>query len=131
MYLAVKYLHITCVALSLAGFLLRGLWMYTDASQLRAPLTRRLPHVLDAVLLASAIALAVMSGQAPFVQAWLTAKVAGLLVYIVLGALALRPGRPKAGWKQQGIERTVAAANAPGEGAGWVVCEVVAMMCGV
>lgn len=96
MYLAVKYLHITCVALSLAGFLLRGLWMCTDASQLRAPLTRRLPHVVDAVLLASAIALAVMSGQAPFVQAWLTAKVAGLLVYIVLGALALRPGRPKA-----------------------------------
>ena len=96
MYLAVKHLHIACVALSLAGFLLRGLWMCTDAPQLRAPLTRRLPHVLDAVLLASAIALAVMSGQAPFVQAWLTAKVAGLLVYIVLGALALRPGRPKA-----------------------------------
>ena len=95
MYLAIKHLHITCVALSLAGFLLRGLWMCADSPLLYASLTRRLPHIVDALLLGSAIALAVMSGQAPFVQAWLTAKVAGLLVYIVLGALALRPGRPK------------------------------------
>ena len=88
MYLAIKHLHITCVALSLAGFLLRGLWMCADSPLLYASLTRRLPHIVDALLLGSAIALAVMSGQAPFVQAWLTAKVAGLLVYIVLGALA-------------------------------------------
>jgi len=31
-------------------------------------------------------------GNAP----WLTAKIAGLLVYIALGILALRPGRPLA-----------------------------------
>jgi uncharacterized membrane protein SirB2 len=33
-----------------------------------------------------------MSGQYPFVDAWLTAKVLGLTVYIILGSLALRPG---------------------------------------
>ncbi len=48
-----------------------------------------------APLLAAAIALAVMLRQYPFVQGWLTAKVLALAVYIVLGMLALRPGRPK------------------------------------
>ena len=51
--------------------------------------------VMDRKLLAAALGLAVTSGQYPFVAPWLTAKLAGLLLYIVLGALALRPGRPK------------------------------------
>jgi uncharacterized membrane protein SirB2 len=33
-----------------------------------------------------------MSGQYPFVDAWLTAKVLGLTAYIILGSLALRAG---------------------------------------
>ena len=45
---------------------------------------------MDTLLLASALTLAGLSGQYPFVQAWLTAKVLGLLVYIVLGVVALR-----------------------------------------
>jgi uncharacterized membrane protein SirB2 len=55
--------------------------------------TRTLPHVIDTIFLASAITLAVMSAQYPFVAPWLTAKVIGLLVYILLGAVALRRGR--------------------------------------
>ena len=48
----------------------------------------------DHRLVGSAITLAWMSGQYPFVQGWLTAKVLGLLAYIGLGMLALKPGRP-------------------------------------
>ena len=48
------------------------------------------PHVVDTVLLASAIALAVMIGQYPFTASWLTAKLIGLIFYIALGTLALR-----------------------------------------
>ena len=56
---------------------------------------RVVPHVVDTVLLASAVALAWMSHQYPLVQPWLTAKVAGLLVYIGLGMVALRFGRSR------------------------------------
>ena len=54
---------------------------------------RVVPHVADTVLLASAIALAVISGQYPLAQGWLTAKVVGLIAYIVLGSIALKRGR--------------------------------------
>lgn len=97
-YYALKHLHVTCVALSYAGFLVRGIWMMRDSPLLGRRWARILPHVNDTVLLASAIAMAVMSRQYPFVHAWLTAKVLGLVLYIALGMVALgqggtRPGR--------------------------------------
>ena len=95
MYLALKHFHITCVILSGTGFALRGWWSITGSPRLRARLTRILPHIVDSCLLASAIGLAVMAEQYPFVPGWLTAKVLGLLTYIGLGAVALRPARPK------------------------------------
>lgn len=92
-YLLVKHIHMSCVALSGSGFLLRGLLMLKGSPLLRHRLARRLPHVVDTLLLASAVTLAVMSGLYPLQQAWLTAKVLGLLLYIGLGSLALREGR--------------------------------------
>lgn len=91
-YFEIKQLHMLCVALSGAGFALQGVWMMRRSPLLDHCVTRRLPHVIDTVLLASAIALAAMSGQYPFVAPWVTAKVLGLLVYIPLGAIALRRG---------------------------------------
>ena len=96
MYLALKHFHITCVVLSGAGFALRGAWALAGSPLARARLTRVLPHVVDSCLLLSAIALAWMAGQYPFVHGWLTAKIVGLLAYIGLGMLALKPGRPLA-----------------------------------
>lgn len=93
MYLAIKHLHVTCVVLSILGFLLRGSWMLRGSGLLRHRLTRILPHLIDTTLLASAIWLAVAIKQYPFVAPWITAKVLGLLAYIVLGAIALRRGR--------------------------------------
>ena len=55
-----------------------------------------MPHLVDTVLLTSAIALAVLSGQYPFAAAWLTAKLAGLLIYIGCGTMALKRARSKA-----------------------------------
>ncbi len=93
MYFAIKHLHVTCVVLSAAGFLLRGLWMLSGSALLRHRLTRVLPHVVDTFLLGSAIALAVMIGQYPFAAGWVTAKVLGLIAYILLGTVALKRGR--------------------------------------
>ncbi|MDD5247845.1 MAG: SirB2 family protein [Rhodocyclaceae bacterium] len=95
MYAAIKYLHIACVALSGAGLFLRGLLMIAASPLLQHRWVKVAPHVNDTVLLAAAIALAVMSRQFPFVEAWLTAKLFGLMGYIVLGAVALKPGRPR------------------------------------
>lgn len=95
-YLLLRHLHVTCVALSGAGFLLRLYWMASESPRLRQRLTRTLPHVIDSVLLGSALTLAVWSGQYPFVEGWLTAKLGGLLAYIGLGTLALKRGPTRA-----------------------------------
>lgn len=95
-YLALKHLHVTCVVLSGFGFCLRGLWMLSASPRLGHRLTRILPHIVDTLLLGSALTLAWLSGQYPFVTGWMTAKLGGLLAYIVLGSVALKRGRTPA-----------------------------------
>jgi uncharacterized membrane protein SirB2 len=95
MYAAIKHLHVACVVLSGTGLFLRGLLMISGSPLLQRRWVRTVPHVNDTILLAAAIALTVLIGQYPFVDSWLTAKVLGLVAYIVLGALALRPGRSR------------------------------------
>jgi len=92
-YLALKHLHVTCVVLSGLGFCLRGWWMFTESPRLKARLVRVFPHVVDSLLLGSALAMAYLSGQYPFAQGWLTAKFLGLLVYIACGTMALKRGK--------------------------------------
>ena len=95
-YLIAKNIHVGCVILSLGGFAARGALMLLGSRALEARFVRIAPHVVDTLLLASALWLAWLIGQYPFVEGWLTAKVAGLVAYIVLGAIALRRGRTKA-----------------------------------
>lgn len=96
LYVAVKHLHVACVILSITGFCLRGLLLARKSAVTGRRWFRILPHVNDTVLLAAAIALTVLTGQYPFVDAWLTAKVFGLIAYIILGAVAFdsRRGTP-------------------------------------
>ncbi len=54
-----------------------------------------MPHAVDTVLLASAIALAAMSRQYPLVEPWLSAKVGALVLYIGAGMFAFRYGTTK------------------------------------
>lgn len=94
-YLAIKHLHVTCVILSGLGFALRGFWMLRAPERLQLAWVRIAPHIVDSTLLGSAIALAWLSARSPFVQAWLSAKLAGLLVYIMFGSLALKRARTR------------------------------------
>ena len=89
------HIHLTCVALSGLGFLLRGIWMMTESAMLQAKPVRILPHIIDTLLLLSALALAVITSQYPFVMPWLTVKLVLLLAYIGLGVFALRRGKTK------------------------------------
>ncbi len=95
-YLALKHLHVTCVVLSGLGFCLRGWWMLRESPLRQHRLARILPHIVDTLLLGSALTMAWMSGQYPFVNDWLTAKFFGLLAYILLGMMALKRGRTRA-----------------------------------
>ena|SRR3990172_2990208 len=95
MVLFLKHLHITCVVLSISGFLVRGVWMMQESPWLQKKWVRVAPHIIDTVLLGSAILLAMQIRQYPFVQNWLTAKVLALLAYIVIGAIGLKYGSTK------------------------------------
>jgi len=94
-YFAVKVVHQTAVALSLAGFFARGAGTLAGATWARGRIARSLPHVVDTVLLLSAVTLAWIARLNPLATPWLTAKIVGLLVYIALGMVALHPGLPR------------------------------------
>ncbi len=91
-YGLLKTVHQTAVALSVSGFFARGLASLLGAAWVRGRLARTLPHIVDSVLLVSALLLAWTLRLTPGSAPWLVAKVVGLLVYIGLGMVALRPG---------------------------------------
>ena len=95
LYPTIKLVHIGCVTLSLSGFVLRWLLTLRGAPRPARRWVRVLPHLVDSLLLASAITMAVIAGVAPLRDAWLTAKLLGLLAYIALGMIALRHGRTR------------------------------------
>ena len=94
-YVLVKHVHVGSVALSLAGFALRGVLMLAGSPLLASRFVRVAPHVVDTVRLASATWLAWFLMQYPFVHGWVTAKLIGLLAYIAFGMVALRRGRTR------------------------------------
>lgn len=91
----IKTIHVTCAVLSFAGFFIRGIWMLRDSSLLQQRWVKTTPHIVDTLLLMSAITLAVQMRMSPLEQPWLMAKIIALLVYIGIGMLALRFGRSK------------------------------------
>jgi uncharacterized membrane protein SirB2 len=95
-YATLKLVHQGAVALSIAGFAARGVAALLESRWVRARVARTLPHVIDTVLLASAIALAWRLRLNPIDTPWLAAKIVGLLLYIALGMVALRPALPRA-----------------------------------
>lgn len=95
-YVLLKTTHVTCVTLSYVGFLLRGIWMIRGSALLERRWVRIAPHVVDTLLLASAIGLAALLRLNPLAQPWLAAKIVALVLYIALGTVALRRGRTRA-----------------------------------
>jgi len=94
-YAVLKMIHITSIIVSYLFFFLRGVWLIQDSQNLRQRWVKILPHVVDTILLTSAIALAIIIQQNPLSDSWLTAKVIGLLLYIGLGMIAMRFGKTR------------------------------------
>ncbi|MEP7371224.1 MAG: SirB2 family protein [Nitrosospira sp.] len=94
-YVALKMIHVTSVVISYLLFSLRSMWMMRGSAALQQRWVKITPHIVDTVLLTSAIALAIMIDQDPVNNSWLGAKVVGLLLYIGLGMIALRFGKTR------------------------------------
>ena len=88
-----KLIHVSCALVSIAGFALRGYWMEVDNPLLQHRVAKVLPHVVDTLLLGSALALLFVLHLSPLTQPWLSAKIIALLLYIGLGMVALRFGQ--------------------------------------
>ena len=93
MYTLVKHLHLTAVALSIVLFILRFIWLSRQSALMQQKWVRVVPHIIDTVLLASAVTLCVLIAQYPFVHAWITEKVIAVVLYILMGFWTLKWAR--------------------------------------
>lgn len=94
-FAVLKVIHVIAAAVSYALFVVRGIWMINGSPRLGERWVRIVPHINDTLLLAAAIGMTLLLREYPGSHAWLTAKVAGLLVYIGLGMVALKRGRTR------------------------------------
>ena len=93
-YPQIKSVHVATVIASGLLFALRGLLVLAGRpSWARATPVRWLSYAIDTTLLTAALMLLTILPGALFANGWLTAKVALLVVYVVLGVFALRRGR--------------------------------------
>jgi len=90
-----KILHITTVVITTSLFVIRGIGLFRQAGFMQQRWVKIVPHVNDTVLLVSGIFLAIQIGQYPLVDAWLTAKLAALVLYIVMGLMVFRFARTR------------------------------------
>ncbi len=94
-YYWIRLLHIATVVFTTGFFALRFYWMLFSPHLLERHWVRTLSVSNDTLLLIAGITLAIKSQQYPFQAAWLSAKLIALLLYIVLGSLALKRGKTR------------------------------------
>lgn len=90
-----KIIHVSSVVVSYMLFIMRGWWALQESAKLSQRWVRIVPHLVDTVLLTSAIALAASLGYTPLNSPWLTAKILALVVYIGLGTVAIKRGKTR------------------------------------
>jgi len=85
LYIAMKHSHLLLVAISLSFFIIRGIALLMQAGWLQKKWAKISPHIIDTFLLATGIALTVITHQYPISDNWLTAKMVFLVGYILFG----------------------------------------------
>ena len=90
-----KPLHIVFAIVSVCGFMVRGYWMMRGSPRLHHPWVRIAPHAVDTLLLLTGVAMIFAFELYPTEQAWLATKLVAVIVYIVLGSIALKHGRTR------------------------------------
>ena len=87
--------HVAAVIASGSLFCARGALALRGWPHVMHPVLRYGSMAIDTVLLAAGVTLMFVIHQYPFVDGWLTAKLVLLVVYIVLGTLALKRARTR------------------------------------
>ncbi|MFC0227246.1 SirB2 family protein [Serratia aquatilis] len=97
-YTVLKNLHLLTVFISITLFILRFFWKWRDSPMMQKRWVKITPHVNDTVLLVSGAALVVMLKLYPLfgMDSWLTEKLFGVIIYILLGYVAL--GKKTQNW---------------------------------
>jgi uncharacterized membrane protein SirB2 len=110
-YAQIKLVHVGAVLLSGSLFLVRGLIVLCGRPTGAIVVgLRYLSYVVDTVLLTAALMLVSILPRALFANGWLTAKLALLVPYIVLGSFALRRARTaRARWTSYALALAVFA----------------------
>jgi uncharacterized membrane protein SirB2 len=88
--LVIKHLHVFLAYVTVIGFAIRGILALMESPLRQQRWLKIAPHVIDTLLLACGIALAVQLSISPLVHGWLMAKIIGLLAYIGFGVMAMR-----------------------------------------
>jgi uncharacterized membrane protein SirB2 len=89
-YPQIRLVHISFVTLSGALFFLRGAGVFAGARWPMLLPVRLASYSIDTVLLTAALMLFTILPGAVFANGWLTTKLLLLVVYVVLGSLALK-----------------------------------------
>ncbi len=86
----IKTIHLITAFLSISGFILRGVWLWTNSPMLGHRWVKVAPHINDTLLLGSALTMAVFWRFSPLDHAWLSTKILAVLIYIGLGSIAFK-----------------------------------------
>lgn len=95
LYPAVKHFHFMLIALSVVFFTVRFVLHLRGSAVLEKKFLKIAPHVIDTFLLLSGLTLCFIIHQFPFVDNWLTEKIAAVVAYILLAMIAMKANRGK------------------------------------
>ena len=97
-YLALKGVHALLAVVSGLYFAGRGIWRLGLRRPIEHRMWKTLPHLIDTLLLASGVALAIWIGLRPTVVPWFGIKLVAVVVYILLGVVAFRTASRGISW---------------------------------
>jgi uncharacterized membrane protein SirB2 len=88
-YLLLKQIHMSLALLSITGFIVRWCWRMMQSRLAATKMARIVPHVVDTLFLGTAIMLSTMIADQVLSTAWFSAKITGLVLYVLLGMIAM------------------------------------------
>jgi uncharacterized membrane protein SirB2 len=89
-YEYLRIAHISFVLISISLFVFRFALLTRFPDRPLAKLLKVVPHINDTLLLTAAFGLLMMLELNPLTASWLVAKIAALVLYVVLGAICMR-----------------------------------------
>ena len=91
----IKQFHIVFAVLVVCSFCVRAYWVMTDSTHPRSHWARWVPHLLDSLLFAAGLTMAVGLSISPLTHSWFAAKLIAIVAYIVIGGIALKGKRTR------------------------------------